>query len=186
MFRSLMVYFNRMRGSESSPKRKAFSEIAWSGIAAFIAMYAITLFTDYLGTDTIDGFFLVGSFGASAVLIYGAPQLDFSQPRNFIGGHIVSTLIGVLVYQHLSFSLPILCGVAISFSIIAMHLTRTMHPPGGATALIAIIGSQQIHELGFGLILSPILSVSVLMLLIALIINNLSKNPKRHYPKYWI
>jgi len=47
-----------MRGSESSPKRKAFSGIAWSGIAAFIVMCAITLFTDYLGTDTIDGFFL--------------------------------------------------------------------------------------------------------------------------------
>ncbi len=185
MFKLVHVYLARMKGSGTCPKRKYFSEIAWSGLGAFIAIYAIALFNDFIGTETIDGFFLIGSFGASAVLIYGAPQLDFSQPRNFMGGHAISTLIGVLVYQYLSFPLPILSAIAVSLSIVAMHLTRTMHPPGGATALIAIIGSAHIHELGFYLILSPILSGSFLMLVIALIVNNISKNPSRHYPKYW-
>jgi len=185
MLKILDTYFARMKGRESSPGRKGFSEIVWSGIGAFIAIYAISLFNDFIGTEPIDGFFLIGSFGASAVLIYGAPQLDFSQPRNFIGGHAISTLIGVLVYQYISLPLPILSAIAVSLSIIAMHLTSTMHPPGGATALIAIIGSEHIHELGFYLILSPILSGSFIMLVIALIINNITKNPKRHYPKYW-
>ena len=186
MLTYIATYFNRMRGKEKSSQRKSITEILWSGLGAFIAIYFITLFTDSLEIDSIDGFFLVGSFGASAVLIYGAPQLDFSQPRNFLGGHVISTFIGVLVYQNLDLSLASLSAIAVSLSIVAMHLTRTMHPPGGATALIAIIGSQQVHELGFSLILSPILSGSLLMLFIALIINNLSKDENRHYPKYWI
>jgi len=66
-----------------------------------------------------------------------------------------------------------------------MHFTRTMHPPGGATALIAVIGSQQIHDLGYVLLLSPVLTGSLIMLAIALAVNNLSVNPKRHYPRYW-
>lgn len=179
-------YFNKMKGFASSPKAKPLSEILWSGLGAFLAIVAISLFTKYLATSPIDNFFLIGSFGASAVLIYGAPQLDYSQPRNFIGGHIISTLVGVLIYKFLSFDLMILSALAVSLSIIAMHLTATMHPPGGATALISIIGSSQIHDLGFYLIISPILSVSCLMLCIALLINNLSNNPKRFYPKYWI
>ncbi|MDF1881560.1 HPP family protein [Sulfurimonas sp. MAG313] len=179
-------YFYKMKGFEKSPKPKHLSEILWSGLGAFLALLSISFFTKFLGTSTIDNFFLIGSFGASAVLIYGAPQLDFSQPRNFIGGHVISTLVGVLIYKYLSFDVMILSALAVSLSIVAMHLTQTMHPPGGATALISIIGSSQIHELGFYLIISPILSVSCLMLVIALLINNLSNNPKRHYPKYWI
>ncbi|MFT5659527.1 MAG: CBS-domain-containing membrane protein [Sulfurimonas sp.] len=66
-----------------------------------------------------------------------------------------------------------------------MHVSKTMHPPGGATALIAVIGSQEIHELGYMLLIAPILSGSIIMLMIGLVVNNLSSNPKRHYPRYW-
>ena len=186
MYLMIKNYFKKMKGFEKSPKRRQVSEILWSGLGAFLAIIAISIFANYLSTSTMDNFFLIGSFGASAVLIYGAPQLDFSQPRNFIGGHIISTLVGVLIYKFLSFDLMILSALAVSLSIVAMHLTQTMHPPGGATALISIIGSEQIHDLGFYLIISPILSVSFLMLFIALFINNLSNNPKRFYPKYWV
>ncbi len=186
MFLQIKKYFNKMKSLKKSPKPKSISEILWSGLGAFLSIIAVFIFTKYLATSPMDNFFLIGSFGASAVLIYGAPQLDYSQPRNFIGGHIISTLVGVLIYKFLSFDLMILSALAVSLSIVAMHLTSTMHPPGGATALISIIGSDQIHDLGFYLILSPILSGSVLMLCIALLINNLSNNPKRFYPKYWI
>jgi CBS domain-containing membrane protein len=67
-----------------------------------------------------------------------------------------------------------------------MHFTRTLHPPGGATALIAVIGSSQIHQLGYMFVLSPIALGALVMLLIALFVNNLSNNPKRHYPRYWL
>lgn len=178
-------YFQRMKGGGSSQPAKPISDILWSGLGAFLALFTITYFTQYISSNQMDGFFLVGSFGASAVLIYGAPHLEFSQPRNFLGGHAISTFVGVLVYQYLSFDIAVLSAIAVSFSIMAMHLTRTMHPPGGATALIAIIGSDEIHELGLTLIISPILSGSLVMFAIALLVNNLSTNPDRHYPKYW-
>ncbi|PHR54610.1 MAG: HPP family protein [Arcobacter sp.] len=186
MIKILKIYFSRMKASDSSPKRKPLTDIGWSALGAFISLYCISVFNEWLGTSSVDSFFLIGSFGASAILIYGAPHLDFSQPRNFVGGHLIATCIGVLVYQYLPFNLLLLSAIAVSLSLVGMHLTCTMHPPGGATALIAIIGSDKIHELGFYLILSPILSVSLVMLFIALVVNNLSSNPERHYPRYWI
>lgn len=64
-----------------------------------------------------------------------------------------------------------------------MYLTRTLHPPGGGTALIAIIGSDKVHQLGYGYVLDPVLLGVVILLCIALLVNNLS--PLRKYPSYW-
>jgi CBS-domain-containing membrane protein len=62
-----------------------------------------------------------------------------------------------------------------------MQLTLTLHPPGGATALIAVIGSDQIHELGFMYVLIPVATGSFILLIIAVVVNNIPKN--RHYPE---
>jgi CBS domain-containing membrane protein len=186
MLTGIKRYVGRMKGCEHSPARKPFSKIAWSWLGAFLGIYAIAALNTLTGIDKADGFFLVGSFGASAVLLYGAPQLEFSQPRNLLGGHLLSALVGISIYTYLSFDLALLSAIAVSFSILLMHLTRTMHPPGGATALIAVIGSEQVHGLGYILAISPILLGAFVMLLVALIVNNLSKNPKRHYPRYWL
>ena len=128
----------------------------------------------------------MASFGASAVLIYGVPQAELSQPRNLLGGHLISALIGVTVYKFLPFEVSLLCALAVSLSIFAMHLTRTLHPPGGATALIAVTGGAEIHDAGYLFVVFPIFTGSLLLLLVALFINNLSGDLKRHYPKYWL
>jgi CBS-domain-containing membrane protein len=65
-----------------------------------------------------------------------------------------------------------------------MHLTRTLHPPGGATALIAVTGSEQIHALGDPFVLIPATPGPLLMLLVALPLNDLASG--RRYPKFWI
>jgi len=65
-----------------------------------------------------------------------------------------------------------------------MHLTKTLHPPGGATALIAVIGSDGIHSLGYLYVLIPVALGACIMLLIALIINNIPEN--RRYPEFWV
>ena len=67
-----------------------------------------------------------------------------------------------------------------------MHFTRTLHPPGGATALIAVISSKEVHHLGYIYVLYPITSGALILLMVALVVNNLSNNTKRHYPKYWL
>ncbi len=182
----IKTFFERMRGGETSPPRKPFSKIAWSWLGAFIGIYLVSILSRLTTADLLSSLFLVGSFGASAVLIYGAPQAEFSQPRNLLGGHILSAIIGVTVYKFVPLDIALLGALAVSLSIVAMHFTRTLHPPGGATALIAVIGSSELQSTGYLYVVSPIGVGALIMLLVALVINNLSSNPKRHYPRYWI
>jgi CBS-domain-containing membrane protein len=127
---------------------------------------------------------IIGSFGASAVLVYGAIRSPLAQPRNLIGGHMLSAVIGVAAFQFLG-SLPWLAAaLAVSIAIALMHLTKTLHPPGGATALIAVIGGDSVHQLGYFYVLIPVGLGAVVMLCIALLINNLA--PNRRYPEFWI
>lgn len=179
-------YLRRMVGSDKSPPRKPHHKIGWSWLGAFIGIYSVSTISSWLRIDTLDSLFLVGSFGATAVLIYGAPQAEFSQPRNLVGGHIISAFIGISVYKYLPLDIELLSALAVSLSIVIMHYTRTLHPPSGATALIAVIGSDTIHGLGYFYVVSPIGVGVLIMLLVALVINNLSSNPKRHYPRYWL
>lgn len=160
--------------------------ILWSWVGAFLGIYLVNIICQLIFNDSYNVVIIVGSLGASAVLIYAAPQAEYSQPRNLVGGHIISALIGVSFYQYIPLDIPILGALTVATSISAMQLTKTIHPPGGATALIAVIGGSEIHQLGYYYVLTPILSGVTIMLIVALIVNNLSKNPKLHYPKYWL
>ncbi len=126
---------------------------------------------------------IIGSFGASAVLIYGAITSPLAQPRNFVGGHIISAVIGVASYQMFQDHLWLAASVAVATAIAAMHFTKTLHPPGGATALIAVIGSSKIHGLGYLYAVIPVGVGVLIMLIIALLVNNIPKN--RRYPVFW-
>lgn len=182
----LKNYFKKMRGGGISPPRKPFREIGLSFAGAFFGIYLISVMNRFMEIETLSHLYVVGSFGASAVLLYGAPQAEFSQPRNLIGGHLISAIIGVALFKYACLDIAILGALAVSLSIVAMHLTRTLHPPGGATALIAIIGTEQIHNLGFMYVISPILLGAMILLFVALFVNNLSRNQQRHYPRYWM
>lgn len=181
----LRNYFNRMRTKDIRPSRKPLSKIIWSVIGAFIGIYVMSIFSNSFSAK--DSFFLLGSFGASAVLIYGAPEVHFSQPRNLIGGHILSAFISVFLVKTFGdfLSLELLCSLSVALSVLAMHLTLTMHPPGGATALLFVIGSEHIQSLGWLYPFTPIGLGVIMMLVIALVVNNMSSNEKRHYPLYW-
>lgn len=185
MLRMIKAYFKKMTGGDKRPLIKPHHKIIWSWLGAFLAIYLISILHTYLDINTINSSFLVASFGASAVLVYGAPQAEFAQPRNLVGGHIISAFIGISVYKYLPLDVSLLSALAVSLSIVAMHYTSTLHPPGGAMALIAVIGGDSIQELGYEYILSPIGLGSLILLVVALLVNNLSSNPKRHYPNYW-
>jgi CBS-domain-containing membrane protein len=152
-------------------------------MGAFIGVGLLGWLGTYTDFTEHDGTFLIGSFGATAVLLYGSPSAPFAQPRHVLGGHMIGALIGVACAQFLHVPLWILAAVAVSLTIVLMYLTKTTHPPSGATALTAIIGSHKIHELGFWYMLHPVLEGLLILLLVALIINNLS--PHRKYPNYW-
>lgn len=179
-------YFQKMKGGDKSQNSVPVSEVLWSVLGALLGISLLHYITlDYV-SDLIaesDIKYLIGSFGASAVLVYGIPDSPFSQPRNLVGGHIISAFIGVLCYQMLPTELWLSASIAVAGSIALMQLTHTLHPPGGATALIAVIGSPQIHEIGYTYVLLPVARGTIVLLIVALFINNLSKN--RHYPKFW-
>jgi CBS domain-containing membrane protein len=139
------------------------------------------------GAFGFDGVFLLGSFGAAAVLVYGAPMAEFSQPRNLVVGNLVSALVGVTVAANITSpgSTAVAAAFAVSSSVLFMHLLRSMHPPGGATALIAVVGGDNIRGLGYWYVLFPVLCGTLILLAVALVVNNLSRNPHRHYPVYW-
>lgn len=183
-FVSFKHFLKKMRGTgKRTPPAAPASEVILSIVGSFIGIAAVYVIGRIQGLQLEDQLFLVGSFGATAVLIYGIPLSPFAQPRNLIGGHLVSAVIGVSFYFLFPDQVMLSAALAVSIAVGAMHLTRTLHPPGGATALIAVIGGDSIHQLGFLYVLTPIALGAVIMLIVALIINNLSTS--RHYPEYW-
>ncbi|HQW68831.1 MAG TPA: HPP family protein [Flavobacterium sp.] len=156
-----------------------FKEHFWAFVGSFIGIGIIA----YLQSQTLpksDVIYLIGSFGASSVLVYGVIQSPLAQPRNLIGGHLVSAIIGVTVQKIAPDILWITAPLAVSLSIVLMQITKTLHPPGGATALIAVTGSVELKKLGYWYVVSPVFVGSLILLIVALFFNNITSN--RQYP----
>ncbi len=172
-----------MKGGAQSPPGVPSIELFWSFTGSFIGI-GLCAYLSALYFEPRDLTLIIGSFGASAVLVYAAIKSPLAQPRNLIGGHVISALVGVTSYQLFSEYIWFACAIAASFAIVAMLITKTLHPPGGATALIAVIGGEKIHKLGYLYAIIPAGLGALILLFVALIINNLSNN--RRYPEYWL
>jgi len=157
-----------------------FREHFWAFAGSFVGL-GIIAYLQYKAFPKEDFIFLIGSFGASCVLVYGVIQSPLAQPRNLIGGHLVSAITGVAVVKIVP-EMWLAAPLAVSLSILLMQITKTLHPPGGATALIAATGSPELKALGFGYVLSPVLTGALILLVCALIFNNATD--KRHYPNH--
>ena len=158
-----------------------YKEQFWSFIGSFVGIGLISYFQNQSFSHQ-DVIYLIGSFGASSVLVYGIIESPFSQPRNLIGGHLISAFIGVSVNLLFPEAIYIAAPLAVSLSIVFMQITKTLHPPGGATALIAIIGTDKIKELGYWYVVSPVLTGVLILFFTALIFNNMTSS--RKYPAH--
>jgi CBS-domain-containing membrane protein len=179
---TLKAYFAKMQGGGQRPPGVGLAEIGWSWMASLVGVSLCS----YLSSryfEPNDLILLLGSFGASAVLVYAAIGSPMAQPRNLVFGHMVSGLMGVLSYQLWGSTPWLAAGLGVSGAIAAMLVTRTVHPPGGATALLAVIGGPKVHALGYLYVLVPAGAGACLLLLVALVINNLARH--RRYPEYW-
>jgi len=140
-----------------------------SGLGAVIGIYAIWLVTS-LFVDQSVAPLIVASMGASAVLLFAVPHGQLSQPWNLGAGHIFSAIVGVSC----AIAIPdqALAGaMAVGLAIVVMHYTQSIHPPGGATALMAVIGGPSIHHLGFSYVVTPVLINVLVILFIAVAFN---------------
>lgn len=177
------AYFKKFGGAhKKSPPRTRFFQILWSWLGAFIGIGAIAAI-HYHALTQEHLTLVVGSFGASAVLIFGTYESPLAQPRNLVGGHVVSAIIGVTIrWAVYDQSIAIASGFAVATAIAAMQFTGTTHPPGGATALIAVTSPRMAWG-GYLYVFMPILTGCIVMLIVALVVNNLSKS--RVYPSWW-
>ncbi len=142
-----------------------------SFLGGFISIYAIYLITNkLLGAE--EAVYIIPSMGATAVLLFAAPSAPFSQPWNVFGGHLISAVIGVACYQLIP-DIHIAAAASVGLAIWAQYYLRCIHPPGGATALAAVIGSSQIHDLGYLYVVTPVLINTSVILIVAVIFNAL-------------
>ncbi|CAF1491017.1 unnamed protein product [Didymodactylos carnosus] len=180
----IKCYFRKWSGKrEKRPPRATWEDLAWSFIGSIISM-GIVAVLHYRLLRQKNFIFLIGSFGATAVLLFAQPKAVVSQPRNMIGGQLICATVGCIIRILLvEREQSVAAVLAVSISIVLMQFTETLHPPAGATALIAVIGIHPKEWAGFVFIFIPVLSAQLVMLCTALIINNIS--PNRSYPTFW-
>ncbi|WP_246033183.1 HPP family protein [Shewanella canadensis] len=143
-------------------------EVFASIVGAFFATLCASFFSNsILEADNMP--MVLASTGASAMLIFGIPHSPVSQPWPLVGGHLISALIGISAY-YLIPSPVLASSVAIGVAMLAMHYTGSMHPPGGATAVTAVIGGSTVHELGYYFVIVPVFFNSIILLSIAMAI----------------
>src|ERR1700733_4873289 len=169
----MINFIQRCRGAGGKrPPRPGVRAILLGGLGGFLAIGALALLSARL-----DVMLLLGSFGASCVLVFGYPDAPFAQPMNVIGGHIICTIIGLAALHWFG---PHAWSLALAFglSIRAMMATRTVHPPAGSNPVIVFLGHS-----GWGFLLFPVVVGVLVLVLIGWLYNNAVRNTP--YPHYW-
>lgn len=159
-------------GSAAAVPLPSWKNVALAWLGGALAIAAIARVGEWASLSLI-----LGSFGASCVLVFGFPDLPFSQPRNVVVGHLLSSLIGLLfltLFGPQWWSLALAVGTAIA----AMMATRTVHPPAGSNPVIVFLAQPS-----WGFLLFPTLTGALVLVLVALLYNNIARPTS--YPKYW-
>ena len=170
-------------GIERNTTRHGEKWISGAGaLLGIVSVYWITHWAFPSGfTGSAGGVMMLASMGASAVLLFAVPLGALSQPWAVLSGHLVSAAIGVTC-QRLFPEHSWTGALAVGLAVCAMHYLRCIHPPGGATALAAVIGGAEVHALGYHYLLMPVLINVAAILLMALAFNALF--PWRRYPAH--
>lgn len=168
-----MSFFSKLKGDSAAlPPQPSSRSVALAWLGGFLAIAAVALLTDQLAVMLV-----LGSFGASCVLVFGFPDVPFAQPRNVVVGHFLSSLVGLAFITTLGphwWVVAMAVGTAISL----MMATRTAHPPAGSNPVIVYLTQP-----GWDFLLFPTLAGALIVVAVALIYNNATREAR--YPKYW-
>jgi CBS domain-containing membrane protein len=140
-----------------------------SGLGGFIGILLILIVTRQFVSPG-DAGLIVASMGASAVLVFAVPHGPLSQPWALVGGHLSSALIGVSCYLFIP-DFFLAASLSVGLAIIGMYYLRCIHPPGGATALTAVVAGAGVHNLGYWYVLTPVLMNVVVIFVVAMAFN---------------
>jgi CBS-domain-containing membrane protein len=163
------------------PHPASHGEKLLSALGAFLGLLGVLVISHGVlgGQGTA---LVVTSMGASAVLLFAAPHSPLSQPWPVLGGHMVSSAIGIVCVL-LFDDILTAAAMAVALSIAAMYYLRCLHPPGGAAALAVVLGGDAVHSLGFAYLVTPLLLNVLVLLSVAMLFN--TPFPHRRYP-VWV
>lgn len=155
----------------------------WISASGGLVGILVVLWVGHVWIGTHAGMLAIASMGSSAVLLFAAPHGAMSQPWPVFGGHLVSALVGVSCVHWLGDDTMLTASLAVALSIAAMYSLRCLHPPGGATAMYAVLGGETVHALGYGYLFSPVLLNVMVLLAVAIVFNY--PFAWRRYPQAW-
>jgi CBS domain-containing membrane protein len=173
-----MSYLRSLLGIELSAV--SWREKIVSMLGGLISIIVLTFITERV-LSLSGGTAVIASMGASAVLLFAVPHGQLSQPWPVLAGHVFSAIIGVICAQVIR-GPELAAAFAVCLSIGMMHHLKCIHPPGGATALTAVLGGNAIHDMGFRFVIFPVLLNCLIMVGVAILFNVFFG--WRRYPAY--
>lgn len=166
---------SRLKGGGSLPPHPSFLQLLKGLIGGTFGILCLCLLGHYSGVP-----WLMAPFGATCVILFAAPMSPLAQPRNVIGGHLITASVGLVALYGLGDSY-IVMSLAVGVAIMAMQLLRAVHPPAGANPIAIILAGKSVVGLSF--LFTPVLVGSVLLVVIASLVNNCGT--KDGWPVYW-
>ncbi len=165
--------FQRLKGGKVMSAKPNIGALCRGFIGGSLGTLVLLLITNWYGN-----LFIMAPFGATCVLLFALPEAPLAQPRSVIGGHFICALIGLLTINFLGSHILVIA-LSVGLSIFCMQFFRILHAPAGANPILIIMSG--IHDYHF--LLTPVFMGSVLLVLIALIVNNIGKEAR--WPNYW-
>ncbi len=168
----IKTYISKMNEGGHAPSRTNFADAATGAFGGLICIFVLLCLTNYTGAP-----WLMASLGGSCVLVFVVWNAPLSQPRNIIGGHFISAVIGLSMYSLLGSGI-VSISLGVGLTIFCMAFSGVIHPPAGANPIIIILGGY-----GWSYLVMPVLIGALIIVLFGLLINNLRET--RKYPMFW-
>lgn len=146
------------------PPRRVLLQIGATA-AALLLVDAALSFTEHP--------WLLPSFGGSCVILFGMPRGIMAQPRSFLGGHVLSSITGILFqlgHRSLGGPVELWVALAVGTALAVMALTRTIHSPAGANPVVVFVEGAS-----WGFLATPLLPGLAVLFLVAYAANNLPR-----------
>ncbi|MCY7295417.1 HPP family protein [Alteromonas sp. a30] len=167
----------KLSGGGALPPKPTSTDLIRGFVGGFIGILGLSLLT-----KLVDQPLLMAPFGATCVILFAASASPLAQPRNVIGGHFVSTLIGLVALYTLGNDMVVVAA-SVGLSVAAMQFFRVVHPPAGANPIVVLIAGAGADGYGFDFLVFPVLLGAIFLVGVASLINNVGSPNK--WPLYW-
>lgn len=165
----------RLQGGGTLPPKPTMTQLLKGLVGSTLGILMVCLLGQSTGVP-----WLMAPFGATCVLLFAVPTSPLAQPRNVIGGHLISATVGLIALYGFGDSI-IVISLAVGLATLLMQYFRAVHPPAGANPLVIMLAGQ--GAVGFDYLFTPVLVGSVTLVAIAAGVNNYGAAGK--WPLYW-